>query len=262
MIGIRDTTGATVGFVGRDLSGAPNAPRYLNTGETPVYKKGDHLLGLYEAPPGASLYRVEGPFDAIAITAAGDGHAAGIAPLGTALSNTQADTLAAASGGRVWEALDNDPAGRHATAKDFWALTDRGVDVRGVHLPGSDPAEIWQRDPDQLRRVLAAEDTWPSAAETVIDDLIDRDRDRLATSEPDAVQTYRAKSTRSPHASPSRNAQPRTPTRTPHSPAPEPPSRTSQHIPPMRRRKRLRPIPRTSPAHLPPRLRHRPDPRP
>ncbi|MDA8437535.1 MAG: toprim domain-containing protein [Propionibacterium sp.] len=192
MIGIRDTTGAIVGFVGRDLSGAPNAPRYLNTGETLVYKKGDHLLGLYEAPSGASLYRVEGPFDAIALTAAGEGRAAGIAPLGTALSSTQADALASSSGGRVWEALDNDPAGRHATAKDFWALTDRGVDVRGVHLPGSDPAEIWQRDPDQLRRVLAAEDTWPSAGETVIDDLIDRDRGRLAMDDPDTVNAYRA----------------------------------------------------------------------
>ena len=77
VVAIRNDQGPVLGFVGRDLSGSAQAPKYVNTGQTPVYTKGDHLLGLREAPQGARLVRVEGPFDAIATTAAGAGRYAG-----------------------------------------------------------------------------------------------------------------------------------------------------------------------------------------
>lgn len=173
IIAIRDEAGATIGFVGRDLSGAENAPKYVNTAGTVAYTKGDHLLGLHEAPEGARLVRVEGPFDALAVTAAGDGRYAGIAPLGTALTETQADTLADHSGGRLWEALDADSAGRQATEADYWQLSDRGVDTRRLQMPpGSDPAQLWRDNPNQLRDLLADADAASSAALTVIDNSL------------------------------------------------------------------------------------------
>ena len=49
MLAVRDLEGSVVGFVGRDLTGDGAAPKYLNTGSTVAYCKGDHLLGLYEA---------------------------------------------------------------------------------------------------------------------------------------------------------------------------------------------------------------------
>lgn len=193
MIGVRDVNGDTVGFVGRDLSGAPNAPKYTNTGHTPAYTKGEHLLGLHEAPQGAQLWRVEGPMDAIALTAAGDGKAAGIAPLGTALSNRQAELLVEHSGGKVWAALDNDAAGQKALVKDFDALGARGIDVRAVTLPGSDPAEIWQRDPDLLRRTVAAAEVWPNAGTMVLEAWAEEHREGLAAGLDSDIRAYHAK---------------------------------------------------------------------
>ncbi|ATY17299.1 hypothetical protein CU254_42715 (plasmid) [Amycolatopsis sp. AA4] len=186
MVGIHNQDGDIVGFIGRDLSGDERAPKYLNTGSTPAYTKGDHLLGLYEAPADARLARVEGPFDAIAVTAAGDGQVAGVAPLGTALTDRQADQLA--ERGRIWEMLDADGAGRAAAEKDFWLLAERGVDVRDIPLPdGLDPAKMWEDKRDDLRARLADLDNARSGAYLVIDNAIAELRPRLIAGDDDAA---------------------------------------------------------------------------
>lgn len=193
-VGIRDQQGEVVGFVGRDLSGSPQAPKYVNTGGTPAYTKGDHVLGLYEAGADARLVRVEGPFDAIATTAAGQGRYAGVAPLGTALTDTQATAIAERAGGRVWEALDGDRGGSKATEADFWALSEKGVETRLLAMPaGSDPAELWQNNPDRLRDLLNDADSAPTAGVAVIDNALEelrpglRDGEALAHEELAAV---------------------------------------------------------------------------
>lgn len=171
MVAVRDEQGATVGFVGRDLSGRADAPKYVNTGSTAAFRKGDHVLGLAEAPAGARLVRVEGPFDALAVSTAGQGRYAGVAPMGTALTNTQANRIAArAVDGRVWVALDADTAGQKATAADFWAMRDRGIDLRTITLDdGTDPAQAWRENPDRLRAELAAGDEAPTAGLVALD---------------------------------------------------------------------------------------------
>lgn len=190
MIGVRDVDGQTVGFVGRDLSGQARA-RYLNTTTTPAFTKGDNLLGLHEAPEGARLYRVEGAFDAIAITAAGDGKAAGVAPLGTALTERQADLIATHSPDRkVYLALDADEAGRRAAVKDYWLLVERGLDARDVVIPGSDPAEAWQHHRDSLRAAIEHDDVWPHVGQVVIDDLVAQGGPELTAGEAEAVGRY------------------------------------------------------------------------
>lgn len=193
VIGIHDNQGQVVGFVGRDLSGSAQAPKYVNTGSTPAYTKGDHVLGLHEAPADARLVRVEGPFDAIATTAAGQGRYAGVAPLGTALTDTQASAIADRANGRVWEALDGDRAGSKATEDDFWVLNAKGVDARMLEMPtGSDPAELWQNNPDRLRGLLNDADTAPTAGVAVINNTLQELGSALRDGESDAHEELAA----------------------------------------------------------------------
>jgi DNA primase len=145
-----------VGFVGRrnptaDAAGDDSrTPKYLNTGHTPLYRKGEQLFGLAEAAAtldrGGVAVLVEGPLDALAVEAATGGSMAGIAVLGTALTEAQAGRLRDALGpgsDRVVVATDADPAGRLAAARAYTALTVRGLDPRAVELPpGLDPAAL------------------------------------------------------------------------------------------------------------------------
>ena len=191
MAAVSDTDGSVVGFYGRDLSGDERAPKHLNTGATPAYTKGEHVFGLYEAPTGARLVRTEATFDAIAMTQATDGQLHGVAPLGTALTDTQADKLAAraqqSEGGRIWVALDNDAGGQRQLEKDYWAFASRGLDVREVGLPrGTDPSQMWQDNPDTLRAIASVPDVLPSAAMTLMDNTVDAERTGLLIGDPDA----------------------------------------------------------------------------
>ena len=81
---ILSSTGTVAGFIGRARDARiAGAPKYLNTPRTCVYDKSRLLFGLYEArtalAAGARPVIVEGPFDAIAVTAAGKPQHAGVA---------------------------------------------------------------------------------------------------------------------------------------------------------------------------------------
>lgn len=172
MMGVHDhETGELVGFVGRDLSGDERAPKVRNTCETEAFRKGDHVFGLHEAQPGARLVRVEGPFDAMAVSLASEGKAAGVAPMGTQLTRMQADAIADRANGRVWLANDVDEAGFAATERDLYAFAERDVETRHLDVPGSDPAEAWQRRPALMRSAVDEEQlaTSRSAAEGLSD---------------------------------------------------------------------------------------------
>ena len=115
-------------------------PKYVNTGRTIAYDKSSHLYGLTEAAaggllPGARPVLVEGPLDAWAVTAATGGTHFGVAPLGTSLTDPQADQLMAYIGeGRpgVVVATDPDAAGAAAAERAYWALTTRRDDPGGI----------------------------------------------------------------------------------------------------------------------------------
>src|SRR6185437_12666799 len=75
MLAIRDEHGKVTGFIGRAHPAAPGkVPKYLNSPDTVAFTKGSLLFGLHEArdqlTAGALPVIVEGPFDAIAVTAA------------------------------------------------------------------------------------------------------------------------------------------------------------------------------------------------
>ncbi|WP_336029268.1 MobF family relaxase [Geodermatophilus sp. FMUSA9-8] len=151
---VRDVDGVVRGFVARRNPAADEdgraGPKYLNTPGTDLYRKGDHLFGLHESraalAAGATPALVEGPLDAVALTVAGDGRTVGVAMLGTALTDRQADLLrphVRDGGPGVLVASDADDAGRRAAERMYWQLTARGDDPRRLRLPdGRDPADL------------------------------------------------------------------------------------------------------------------------
>jgi len=164
---------------GRAAAASKAGPRYLNTGDTVLFAKGDQLYGMAEhrerLDAGATPVLVEGPVDALAVTYASRDHV-GLAPLGTSLTDTQADTLmpfldhtAGAPG--VIVATDSDPAGQLAAERDYWILTARGADPRHATFPdGHDPASLLREaGPPALRAQLVAA---RPLAETLIDERL------------------------------------------------------------------------------------------
>jgi DNA primase catalytic core len=155
--------GQVLGFIGRrhpDLSDLDRAgPKYLNTGETPLYHKGAQLYGVLQdqLSDGAIPVIVEGPMDAIAVTLASQGLYLGVAPLGTSLTDEQAAQLAHLAVHPI-VATDADPAGRVAAERDFWMLSCDRLDPLYTPLPEStDPADLLAlRGPTALTEALAA----------------------------------------------------------------------------------------------------------
>ena len=175
ILGIHNLDGDLVGFVGRTLTTNPRVPKYLNTPTTRAFHKSEVLFGLPEyqnlIAAGADLVRVEGPFDALAITLATGGRAVGVAPLGTALTEQQAHAIAN-QGARVWEATDTDAAGQAAAARDHELLVHHGITAYDFPLlppdgqPVKDPAELLARPggADALQKPLILEDNAPTLA--------------------------------------------------------------------------------------------------
>ncbi|SDO16457.1 MobF family relaxase [Geodermatophilus sp. DSM 45219] len=155
---IHDADGAIVGFIARRNPTAADdgraGPKYLNTPGTDLYRKGEHLFGLHETrvalAAGATPALVEGPLDAIALTLAGAGQVVGVATLGTALTDRQANLLGryiGTDGPGILVATDNDLAGQRAAERIYWQLTRRGDAPRRLALPeGLDPADLVHRD--------------------------------------------------------------------------------------------------------------------
>ena len=147
MFGIRWPDGTLAGFTGRARPGAAQpGPVYLNSRTTGLYRKSSLLFGLYEGrralAVGARPVLVEGPLDAIAVTAAG--RYAGVSPCGTALTPAQVTLLARISDLRragVVAAFDADPAGRRAAVRAYHLLRGITDDAVTLVLPaGQDPA--------------------------------------------------------------------------------------------------------------------------
>jgi DNA primase len=155
--------GEVLGFIGRrhpDLSDIDGAgPKYLNTGETPLFHKAAQLYGVLpdQLSVGAIPVLVEGPMDAIAVTLASRARYIGVAPLGASLTEDQASQLARISVHPV-VATDTDAAGRVAAERDYWMLSKYRLDPLHAPLPeGTDPADLLAlKGPTALTRALAA----------------------------------------------------------------------------------------------------------
>lgn len=134
--------GRIVGFGARSLGGSE--PKYLNSPETPIFRKGRELYGLHrvlrqESRP-ASLYVVEGYMDVLALAQHGIDRA--VAALGTALGRTHLELLLKRCPQPVL-CFDGDEAGRRAAERALETtlpLLRAGMQVKFMFLPqGEDP---------------------------------------------------------------------------------------------------------------------------
>ncbi len=156
MFPLRDVIGNVVGFSGRALQ-AEQVPKYLNTAETPLFRKNSFLYGLYEGKKAVAeakkIVLVEGQLDLVLAHQIGTQHT--VATSGTALTEEHlrlmrryTDTLLLA--------LDNDAAGQKATLRSIQLALPFGFDVSVIVLPeGTDPGEIIATQPEIWHKALA-----------------------------------------------------------------------------------------------------------
>jgi DNA primase len=165
---IRDARGRVIGFGGRAL-GPDQTPKYLNTPETPIFRKREALYGLRNAlEPIRRKERVvvvEGYFDCIALHRAGIGEA--VATCGTALTPDHAGNLRRRTQ-NVILFFDGDAAGQRAVERALEVLLPSGLRVRAVLLPtGDDPDSFLVREGGEALRALV--DTAPAALDVVFE---------------------------------------------------------------------------------------------
>ena len=153
---MNDTSGKPVAFSGRILHPDEKAPKYVNSPETPLYKKSELLFGYDKAKTGIrnlgfSLI-VEGQFDVVMCHQAGYNNT--VAVSGTALTLHHVQLLERLSD-KVVLALDADRAGIAAMKKAADLMLSRGLDVKVVELPeGKDPADLIQVDPIGFKQLV------------------------------------------------------------------------------------------------------------
>lgn len=150
---IIDTAGNVVAFGGRVMD--DSKPKYLNTSDTPAFKKSRHLFALNFARKHAEerMILCEGYMDVIALHAAGFENA--VATLGTAITSEQARIFAKYTK-QVIICYDSDQAGQTAANKAMRLLEGVGVEVRVLKLEGAkDPDEYIKRfGAESFRRML------------------------------------------------------------------------------------------------------------
>ncbi len=172
---IHDLSGRVIAFGGRAL-GETKGPKYLNSPESPLYRKGHHLYGMAlardEARRRDQLLLVEGYMDAIALAQAGLHHA--VAVLGTALTADQL-RLARRFAAEIVVCFDGDDAGRRAALRAFPLCVDE-VDLwpKAVFLPGGeDPDSLVQKGGVEAFEELIA--NGQSLIDFFLDDLVGED---------------------------------------------------------------------------------------
>ena len=139
---ILDVEGRPIGFGGRTME--DHQPKYLNSPETPIFRKGRTLFGLHLArkgiPAAGCAVVVEGYMDLIACQEAGFSQT--VATLGTAITPEVIRLLRRYTSQLVL-AYDGDSAGLGAALRSAPAFEEAGCEVRIVRLPaGKDPDSV------------------------------------------------------------------------------------------------------------------------
>jgi len=182
---IEDARGRVIAFGGRILDKTKtDAPKYLNSPDTPLFDKGRTLYNLHRAGPASRqsgrLIVVEGYMDVIALAAAGFAEA--VAPLGTALTEHQL--------GLLWRLVetpilcfDGDAAGQRAAMRAIsraLPMLKPAHSLRIVRLPAG-------LDPDDLikQQGAGAMEDLLGQARSLIDTLWEQERDALPLATPE-----------------------------------------------------------------------------
>lgn len=147
MFPIINIRGNIIAFSGRAMPGEDKqGGKYVNTSDTPVYKKSENLFGINFAKSVCSeqIILVEGNMDVISLHQAGFENA--VAPLGTSFTAEQANLLSRYTK-EIVLMLDADAAGQKAVKRASEILEKTGLAVRVVAIPdGKDPDEFIKKN--------------------------------------------------------------------------------------------------------------------
>lgn len=148
MFPIIDLRGNVIGFGGRKL-GEESGPKYLNSPDTPVFKKSRNLFALNfaKASKEKGIILCEGYMDVIAQHQAGFDNA--VATLGTALTPEQCRLLSQYTD-QVLLSYDADEAGQKATRRGIELLSQIGMKIKVIHIPDA-------KDPDEFIKKFGAQ---------------------------------------------------------------------------------------------------------
>ncbi|MBQ8266956.1 MAG: DNA primase, partial [Clostridia bacterium] len=142
MFPIINIRGKVIGFSGRAMPGEDKAGgKYVNTSDTPVYKKSENLFAMNYAKNHCDerVILVEGNMDVISLHQAGFPNT--VAALGTSFTEEQAKLLSRYTK-EIVLIMDSDAAGQKAVRRAGEILQNTGLQIRVVVLPdGKDPDE-------------------------------------------------------------------------------------------------------------------------
>ncbi len=132
---IISATGRVMGFGARTMK-KDDDPKYINTGDTPIYNKRYNLyaLNMQRGKRTGELIMVEGYMDVISLFAAGIENA--VASLGTAMTQQQA-RLIKRYADKVYLCYDGDGAGQNATLRGLDILAAEGIDPKVIVIPNN-----------------------------------------------------------------------------------------------------------------------------
>lgn len=182
MFPIIDTYGEVIAFGGRVMD--KTEPKYLNTGDTPVFNKRKNLysLNLLKKSKAKKAIIAEGYMDVIALNANGYEYAA--ASLGTALTRDQIK-LVSRYASDIYVSYDGDKAGISATHRAIELARAEKLKIRVIALEGG-------KDPDEYMRELGPQAYADSMASAKwgIDYLLDEALADLSSEEAKAKAAY------------------------------------------------------------------------
>ena len=148
MFPVMDVRGNVIAFGGRDMTG-DSMSKYLNTGDTPIFKKRENLFNLNLAKGTKEDYIIlaEGYMDVISLYQAGFTNA--VASLGTSFAPEHARLIKRFTE-KVIISFDSDGAGRQAALRASGILKKEGIKLRILRMKDA-------KDPDELIKKFGAE---------------------------------------------------------------------------------------------------------
>lgn len=158
MFPIRDTSGTTIAFGGRIIDNTSDAAKYVNTTDSPIYKKGEHLFGLDMAGSAIrrtkTVYITEGYMDVLTLHQFGYTNSVG--GLGTALTDQQVKRIMGYAP-TVMLLYDGDNAGRKAALAASGKFLARGASCRVILQPEGEDIDSLLRGkgPDFFNKLSA-----------------------------------------------------------------------------------------------------------
>ncbi|MCR4666370.1 MAG: DNA primase [Desulfovibrio sp.] len=143
-----------IAFGGRIIEDRPDEPKYINSSETPIYRKGEHLYGLVQAVPGIRkkgfAILTEGYMDVVTLHQFGFDNAVGV--LGTALTKEQVDRLTKEFTSRLLLLFDGDKPGQKAAERACQMILPKGVACDVAVLPEQDDIDSLLRSDDGTKK--------------------------------------------------------------------------------------------------------------